>query len=121
MVNGIETGDFTNFALADFGQTVVRNAVTKTVGNITGSRTLTYGSNTNITGIILRRNVIHKYLKEGEIEEGDAYLMLAHSNGVVRNDKITANGVVYRVGSVIERNPDGATSMFDMATLHKIG
>ena len=120
MVSGIETNDFLNFPLADFGQAVTWENVTKTTSNITGTRTLSYATGVSKTVVFLRRNAIHQYEKAGLIEKGDAYCMAKTTDGFARGDKITVDSVVYRIETVIRRDPDGATPMFDMCTLHKI-
>ena len=116
---GVDTNDFINFPLSDMGVTVTLNRVTKTTSNITGDRTLTYGSNETITVVFLRRSVIHKYDKPGLVEEGDAYAMARCTTAILRGDKITNDANVYRVEKVIRRK-FGVTNMFDFCTLHLI-
>ena len=119
-MSNITSSHFINGPLKTFGQNVTLNRATKSTGNLTGARTITYGSDETIKAVFLRKNVIYKYFKEGLVEEGDAYLMAKTTDNISKNDKITANSVVYRVTNVIERNPDGATPMFDFCTLIKI-
>jgi len=118
MVSGIKTADFTTFILGDLGQSVTIQSVTKTISNITGDRTLTYAVGTSITVIFLRKNTIREYDTEGVLEKADAYMMANTTDSVARNDKVTHDSNVYRIGTVITRNPDGATPMFDMCSLH---
>jgi|TARA_R100000501_G_C2618130_1_gene111623 hypothetical protein len=120
MATGINTADFTTFVLGDLGQSVTLEAVTKTISNITGDRTLAYATGSSITVIFLRKNTIREYDKEGVLEKADAYLMAKTTDGVVRNDRITHASNKYRVGTVIRRDPDGSTPMFDMCALHLI-
>ena len=118
MVSGIKTADFTTFILGDLGQSVTIQTVTKTISNITGERTLTYAVGTSITAIFLRKNTIRDYDPEGVLEKADAYMMANTTDSVARNDKVTQDSNVYRIGTVTRRDPDGSTPMFDMCALH---
>lgn len=117
---GVSEADFVSGPLKDFGKEVKLNRVTKTVSNISGERTLTYGDDEYIEVVQLRRNVLHDYSQEGMVEKGDAYIMSKVSDELKRGDKITTAGEIYRIESVIHRNPDGKTPMFDFCTLHLI-
>ena len=120
MATGIKTADFTTFILGDLGQNVTKETVTKTISNITGERTLAYSAGASINVIFLRKNTIRDYDKEGVLEKADAYMMSKTTDSVVRNDRITHSSNNYRVGTVIRRDPDGSTPMFDMCALHLI-
>lgn len=120
MVSGIKTEDFTTFVLGDLGQSVTKETVTKTISNITGDRTLSYAAGSSITVIFLRKETIRDYDSEGVLEKAEAYMMANTTDGVVRNDRITHDSNKYRIGTVIRRDPDGSTPLFDMCALHLI-
>ena len=115
---GFSISDFVNGPLAQQGQTVTHEVATKTTSNITGDRTLSYAAGVSITAIFLRRKTTHLYDKDGLLETGDSYLMSQIADNVSRNDRITVNGVKFRVERVDRRDPDGSTPMFDFCTLH---
>ena len=94
MTGGINTGDFSNFALVDFGQTLVRTPVTKTT-DFAGNETLTDGSTANITAIFVRRRTEWSQDKDGLKEDVDAYIMYATTTTVNKDDKITEGGEIY--------------------------
>jgi len=115
---GITATDFTGAALADLGRTVVRNAATKTIDNITGSATYSYASNENITGIFLKKTNGSKWRKEGLIQDADAYLLVATTTTVNVDDKITVDSETFLVQKVIIRKW-GSTAMFKSCALRK--
>jgi hypothetical protein len=120
MASGIESADFLNGPLADFGQTVSYYEVTKTTSNITGDRTLTYAAAVNKTVVVLRRSTIERYDPEGELQNADAYCMVQISEGFKKDDKLSWGGNTYRIAVTVDRNPDGSTPMFTMCGLHQL-
>ena len=103
MVGGIESGDFINIPLNDIGVTVSRTPVTKTTG-FSGDETLTDGSPENITAVFLRRTDTWKMSAEGLRQDADGYIMVAPTQTLNRDDKITYDSETYRVGDVIKRS-----------------
>ena len=119
MVGGVSANDFLLFPLVDHGVDVTLNRVTKTTSNLTGDRTLSYGGNVTITVVFLKRNTIRDYEKDGLVERADGYIMVKPSDAVLRGDKITKDGDVFRVEKVDERKFK-EIDMFHMCSLHKI-
>ena len=115
---GITAADFTGAALADLGRTVVRNVATKTTGNISGKPVFSYGSNTDITGVFLKKTMGYKWQKEGLLADADAYLLVATTTTVTVDDKITVDAETYLVHNVIIRKW-GSTPMFRSCALKK--
>ena len=99
--NGIELTDFTNFPLADLGRTVKHIPITKQINNITGEETLTEGTQTDITAIVMRINKKWTFDKEGKIEGGDAYIMTAPDVSISEQDRIIADGIKYTIKNLI--------------------
>jgi hypothetical protein len=116
---GITSNDFINNPLTDFGVTVSWEQATKTTDNITGDETITYAPAVDKTVVFLRRSVIYELAKEGLVERGDAYIMAKTSDNFQKEDRITYDGVTYKIASVIRRKADGE-DIFDFCTLFKI-
>lgn len=113
---GIAAIDFTNFPLADFGRTVVRTPITKTLDNITGRETLTKGTTANITAVALRINGKWMFDEAAKIEGGDAYIMVAPATTLNEQDLITFDSVTYEVKEIITIYAAG-TAMFKYGNL----
>jgi hypothetical protein len=103
------------------GRTVSRTPVT-TTEDFKGEETLADGAAADITAVFLRKEQFINIDKHGELEEGDAYVIVADTQALLRNDKITVNSVVYRVGTVITfyGDTDNATAMYKYANLFMV-
>jgi hypothetical protein len=103
-------------------RTVSRTPVTKTEDNITGSETLTNGSAANIQAVFIRTGQGFDYNKAGLEEGGDAYAMVKDDVTLNKDDTLTVNSLVYRVGTVITyyTDNDNAVAVYKYATLFLI-
>lgn len=119
MVGGIQSGDFINFPLADIGVTVSRTPVTKTIG-FNGDETLTDGTAENITAVFLRRTDRWKMSNEALRQDADGYIMVAPTQTLNRDDKITYDGETYRVSDVIKRSKPVDVDLYKFANVFKI-
>ena len=119
MVGGVTANDFVNFPLADFGVTVSRTPVTKTTG-FNGDETLTDGTPENITAILMRRTDKWSMKAEGLRLDADGYVMVAPSQALNRDDKITYDGETYRIGDVIKRSKPATVDIYKFANIFKI-
>ena len=116
MVGGVDANDFINFPLADWGTTLVRTPVTKSILS-EGGEVLTDGSTNNITAIFVRKKTIWSQAKEALREDADAYIMYAPSTTVNKDDKIAAGGETFRVLDVIVRGLPGGTEIYRFSNL----
>ena len=119
MALGIAATDFTSNILIDLGVTVSWTAVTKTI-DFRGDDTLTDGTPTNITAFIHIGKPTYKTDPSGLFKDVDGYSMVAVSNNITRDDKITYNGSTYRLGNVIERGAGLNVNVFKYANIYLI-
>lgn len=125
MVKGMSRADWENFPLADLGRDVVINRVTISQGSISGDASYVWGANEIIRAIYAKRGQSPTYLRdvEGIFKGGDAFIQAKISSNLSRMDKVTVDGIVYKVDSV-KRVPIAFTAvdqaLFDFCTLIKI-
>jgi len=120
LFTGVQTYVFNNL-ITKYGYDVTRTPVTKTTSNITGEETLTDGTATTITAYITRKTQPWHLDKEGLIEGGDALMLVKSTDTINKDDKITANGVIYRVHDILNRDQWGGNVAFKSCNLFKIG
>ena len=101
-MDAITLSDFAAI-LTDTGVDVTLNRATKAVAAITGSETLSFGSNVTITVQFQLNKNRFSVEKEGELAQGDATMYSKIADSVDRNDKITYRSVVYLVKDVTQR------------------
>ena len=114
--SGVDSSDFINGPLADFGRTVSRTPIIKTIDNITGRETLSEGTPVNITAVAERINKDWTFDKEGKIEGGDAMIMVAPTTTLNEQDYVTFDGVTYEVRNILTIMA-GDTEMFKIGNL----
>lgn len=125
MPAGINVTDWEAFPLADFGRELILNRVTTTYSNISGDAEYSWGANESITAIYAKRGRSPKYSRdiEGIFKSGDAFVQAKTSDNLARMDKITVDGIIYKIDSV-KRVPlpfaAGDEALFDFCTLIKI-
>ena len=103
MVGGVETTDFTGFGLSDFGVTVSRTPITKTLDNITGRETLTTGSAGNITATMAIGELDFRQLEALKLEFiPNGVICVAQATTLNEHDLVTYDGKTYEVRNVIE-------------------
>jgi hypothetical protein len=83
---------------------VTRTPITKTTSNVNGDETLTAGTPATINVYIARKNRPWFLDKAGLVEGGDAIMLVAYSQTIAKDDKITWNGNDYRVQTVLDRD-----------------
>jgi len=115
----METADFTNNPLADFGRTVSWEDCTKAIDPIHGDETLSYASGVNKTVIFFKRSKTYEQNTEGLVELGDAYIMATTTFGFAKDDRITVDSEVYLIRSVIRRYTNTATAFYDYCILFR--
>ena len=91
----------------NFTKTLAHGVVIRTVDNMSGSETLAWASNSNISGAFFRRQDNWSLRKDGFYETADAILMLKIGVSVAKDDKITYDSQQYLINTVITRYIDG--------------
>jgi hypothetical protein len=80
------------------GTTVTRTPVTKTISGDYGSETLTDGTPASIDCYFSQKFPKPFFIsEEGEVESGDAFILVKSTQALNKNDKITYDSRVYRV------------------------
>jgi len=94
---------FSNFLLKDYGISVTYTPVTKTISGDYGDETLTDGTPSTITVIPKAKiDISWKIVKLGEMTDIDAFILVAYTQTINKNDKITYQSKTYRVKDVDE-------------------
>ena len=88
---GVSADDFVNFLLSDWGRTVTRTPRTQGKDNVTGRETWTNGTPVSITALIVRPAKSWMFDEEGQIEGGDAYIMVGSTVTIAEGDLITVD------------------------------
>ena len=108
MVGGIETTDFTNFGLDDFGVTVSRTPITKTLDNITGREILTSGTPANITATIAIGDIEYSQSEVAKLQFiPNGVICVAQSTTLNEQDLVTYDSKTYEVRNVVEIDGGG--------------
>ena len=108
MVGGIDAGDFTNFGLDDFGVTVSRTTITKTLDNITGREILTSGTPANITATMAIGELDFRQLEALKLEFiPSGVICVAQATTLNEQDLVTYDGKTYEVKNIIEIDAGG--------------
>lgn len=118
-----QTGiDFTAFssAITKYGDDVVVTTITKTDSNIDGDETLTSGSTASVRVYISRRNYKWMFDPAGQIQGGDAILLVQSKTAVAKNYTVTWSGNTYRIHNVLDREEAGGNLAYRMANLFLI-
>ena len=87
------------------GETATRTPVTKTISNTYGDETLTEGTAETIDCYVsLDFKKTNRYFvsKEGEVEAGDAFILVKSTQTLNKNDIIEHNDRKYRVADIYE-------------------
>jgi len=87
----------------EIGESITLNRATKTTSNLTGDRTVSFGSDVIINAAFQINSKQYVYGKEGLLEIGDASLYSRTTDSVSRNDKIVYNSIDYIVKTVLSR------------------
>ena len=85
------------------GATVTRTPVTKTISNLRGDETLSEGTSENIVcyfSLDFKKTNRFFISNEGEVESGDAFILVRSTQTLNKNDIITANSRKYRVADI---------------------
>jgi len=117
MTSGISITDWSNFALADWGQDVTLYVATKTLDNITGEERISYGGGVTIKGVFSEHQDSYTDSKSGLLKGIDAIFQAQITDTVIKNDRITAQGDDYIVLAVRPVNGDGSTHLYDKCLL----
>jgi len=98
MVQAVLTVSDFDRILNDYtGRQIIHTPIVKTTSNISGQETLTDGTAVTIKAHFMRTNQNWDFQKAGFLEKGNAVVLSKYADGVVKDDKITAEGNVYRV------------------------
>jgi len=101
--------NFCSKAINDAGTSVTRTPVTKTLSNTYGSETLTDGTDVTINAYFIRKDASWMFDKEGEIEGGNALMLVYYNVTVNKNDKIAYKSRTYRIKNVHSVAVEGET------------
>ncbi len=82
-------------------------AVTKTISNDYGDETLTEGTKQTINGYIVKQNHRWTFDEEGQIEGGDALLLVPATASIKKDDRISFDSENYVVENTQERMVEG--------------
>jgi len=88
---GVSSTDFSAFPLDDWGRDVTRIPRTQGIDNITGRESWTEGTPATIKAVVVRPAVDWMFDKDGQIEGGDAYIMVAPATTLAEGDLITVD------------------------------
>ena len=89
--------------LLELGADVVRTPVTKTTSNVDGDETLTEGTSETITCYFARDSQEWNFDKPGQVEKGDAFMLIKQDQSMNKDDKIVYEDETFRVDKVINR------------------
>lgn len=92
--------DFDNILDDYFGRQITHTPIVKTTSNISGQETLTEGTTVNIKAHFGRTGQTFDYVKAGFFEKGNAIALCKYSDGINKDDIITAEGHKFRVKEV---------------------
>lgn len=111
MANDFET------MLTDAGVTVSLERNTESYGNISGSKSSSYGSPSDIVVLLGRHRPKFAFEKEGLVEQGDRTMLSRTSDAVNKNDRITYDVQKFTVHDVSLVDFQSGSTQF---TCHKI-
>jgi len=100
MQNVLTVADFDRMLDNYAGRQITHTPIVKTTSNISGQETLTDGTSVTIKAYFMRTNQLWDFEKMGFLEKGNAVMLAKYADGVVKNDKITADGNDYRVKEI---------------------
>ncbi|MBT7402268.1 hypothetical protein HN777_00580 [Candidatus Woesearchaeota archaeon] len=106
--------DFDNMLDSYAGRQVSHTPAVRTISNITGQETIADGTPATIKCYFVRTNQKWDFDKAGFMEQGHAIVLAKYADGVVKNDKITADSSKYRVREAY--NVSGVFSSTSSAT-----
>ena len=112
--------DFENTALRDWGVTVSRTPVTKTVSNIEGDETLTDGTPEDILAVFHKKKADYAQSNEGLVITQNAYVMVSPTQTLNKDDTITYQGETWRIYNVVTRGPAGSVALYTYADMFLI-
>jgi|GEM_PF-2599401 len=115
MVQNVLTVQDFNSVLDNYsGRQVSHVPAVRTISNISGQETITDGTAVTIKVHFIRTQQNWDYAKAGFLERGDAVMLSKYADGVVKNDKIIAEGNKFRVKEAF--NVPGVYSSTSSAT-----
>jgi len=97
-----------NTMIDNFSKTIGMQIATKTVDNVTGQETLTYGSSSNITGAFFRKLDEWSQGKEGLFQGCEAILMVKTSVSLLKDNLLTYDGQDFIIHDVKPRGYNGS-------------
>lgn len=90
--------------LVELGATVTRTTVVKSVSNIEGDESFTDDPvSTSVVCYFMREGQEWFFEKPGQIETGDAFMLIKDTQDMNKDDKITYQGETFRVDRIIDR------------------
>ena len=111
---------FDNFIFPDNAKTVTRTPVTTTNDNSSGGETFSDGTpDAGFECTLFRKEDNWSQKNEGLFDGADAVALIKIGVTLNKNDKITDNGEIFRVKSVVTREPN-ETPIYQMARLFLI-
>lgn len=113
---GMTTSDFSGFPLSDFGRTVSRTPITKTLDNISGREILTEGTPADITAMVSIRDITWTQDEVLKLEGNDGIIMVNHDVTLNEQDYVTFDSKTYEVKNLVTIKPAG-TAMFKYGLL----
>jgi hypothetical protein len=119
MTIAFDTSAYTQM-LDNFKKTVTYTPVTKTTSNISGSETLTDGATSSINIVLFKQENIINQSFEGLFQGADAVVLFKDDITINFNDKITYDGITYRVGANPTTRRLGESVFYNVARLFKL-
>ena len=111
--------DFVNNALRDFGVTVSRTPVTTTQTS-NGDEVQSDGTPANITAVFHKKKPSYEQTEEGLMKIENGYVMVAPTQALNKNDKITYQGETWRCLNPVTRGPAGSVELYTYCDLELI-
>ncbi|KKM61948.1 hypothetical protein LCGC14_1132100, partial [marine sediment metagenome] len=96
---------------------VTRTPVTETNDNVTGDRETSDGTDATITVIFKNINSVFEWKEQGEEKGATTQIFFAAATTLNKEDKITFQGLTFRVKAVNGRFDGGGTKIFQKARL----
>jgi len=112
--------NFVKKAITDYGVSISRTPITKTISNTRGDETLTEGTAETITAFLVKKNTKWFLEHAGEFEQADALMLIQYNQTVVKNDIITYLTRKYRINDVLERTAGEGQIVYKVCPLYLI-
>lgn len=113
---GVNFTQFSNI-IDKYGDTVIVSFNSTRYDNLSGHEVFTVSSTASVTAYIVRKNRPWQFDKAGEIEGGDAVMLVKPDQTINKNDVVTWNSNDYYVETVLNRDQIGGNVAYKACNL----